>query len=82
MVLLAVASWRRTRSSTSPNFPNSLFTAPSTRQTSLERRSIAMVRNPIRRLLRIAASVVGPATTTRHSVCSSCTSPGCRSTSA
>ena len=46
---------------TPPNFVNSVFTASSSRHTSLERFSMASVRKPICRLLRIAVSVVGPA---------------------
>jgi hypothetical protein len=45
----------------SPNLPKWVFTAPSTVHTSLERRSMASVRKPICRLLRMAQSVVGPA---------------------
>jgi hypothetical protein len=51
--------------STSPNLPNSVFTAPSTCHTSLERFSMASVRKPICKLLSKAVNVVGPAIVTR-----------------
>ena len=51
----------------SPNLPNSVLTALSSIQTSEERFSIARVRKPICRLLRIADKVVGPATVTWYS---------------
>ena len=51
-------------------------------KSQLDRLSMASVRKPIRRLLRIAESVVGPATTTREFCWSSSSRPGWRSTSA
>src|ERR1051325_145477 len=53
----------------SPNLLNSLFTAASRCQTSLERFWIASVRKPICKLFNNAASVVGPTKVTRQSRC-------------
>ena len=60
----------------SPNLPNSVLTAPSTRHTSVERFSIASVRKPSCRLFSIAARFIGPASITRNSRCSASASPG------
>ena len=60
----------------SPKRPNSVFTAPSTRHTSVERFSIASVRKPSCRLFSIAARFVGPASVTRYSRCSVSARPG------
>ncbi len=65
-----------------PYLLNSALAAPSTFHTSLERFSIATVRKPICRLLRMAARVVGPVTITRWVCCSSVIRPGRRITSA
>src|SRR5215510_10235362 len=53
----------------SPNLLNSVFTAASRFQTSLERFWIANVRKPICKLFNNAASVVGPTKVTRQSRC-------------
>src|SRR5450830_1795104 len=68
--------------STSPNLLNSVLTAPSTCQTSLERFSSASVRKPICSELSMAISVVGPASVMRCSRCSTSIRPGRRNTSA
>ncbi|EWS57222.1 hypothetical protein Y695_04893 [Hydrogenophaga sp. T4] len=81
-VLSTVWVWLFTLASTSPNLPNSVLTAPSTCQTSLLRFSSASVRKPICSELSMAISVVGPASVTRYSRCSTSISPGRRSTSA
>lgn len=62
-VFVTVVNWLLTLSIISPNFPNSVLTAPRILHTSLDRFSIARVWNPMRRLLRTAARVVGPAAT-------------------
>ena len=64
MVLEAVSSCLLTLDNTSPNLPNSVLTAASICHTSLERCSMARVRKPMRKLLKVADRVVGPATTT------------------
>ena len=76
MVLAAPFSCFLTLSSTSPNFPNSVFTAERTFQTSADCCSIARVWNPMRRLLRNAARVVGPTATTWYVCWSSSISDG------
>ncbi len=65
--LLARSSFCFVRSSTSPNLPNSVFTAPRSSHISLVRFSTARLRNPICRLERKADTVVGPVMTTRYS---------------
>jgi DNA recombination protein RmuC len=82
IVLLASSSFFLVLASTSPNLANSVFTAPSTCQTSALRFSSARVRKPICRLVSVASSVVGPASITLCSRCIASTSPGRRSASA
>ena len=82
MLLLASSSFFLVLASTSPNLPNSVFTAPSTSQTSALRCSSASVRKPICRLVKVASSVVGPASVILCSRCSASISPGRRSASA
>ena len=66
MVRLAVSSCLFTFPRTSPNLPNSLLTAPRISHTSQDRCSMARVWKPMRRLLRMAARVVGPASMIRN----------------
>ena len=61
---------------------NWFLTAPSVFQTSLDRFWTASVRKPICKLFKMAASEVGPATTTRVSRWSFSMIPGVRGTSA
>ena len=71
-----------TLASTPPNFPNSVFTARSSSQTSLLRCCIASVRKPICKLLRKADTVDGPTATTLNSCRNDSNSPGRASISA
>ena len=82
MVVEAVFSCLFTCANTPLNLPNSVLTAANTCQISPECLCMAKVWNPMRRLFRRAAKVVGPAMVTRQVCCNLLTSSGCLRASA